>query len=315
MIVSFTPNPAVDKTLVVSGLVHGGQNRAEESYVDPGGKGVNVSRMAHRLGWPTVAIAALGGHMGRLLERTLHEEGVPGQFVWVRGETRLNVVLMDPASGESTRVWDSGPDCDATTSECLLGLVRRWTAGAAVFVAGGSLLPGMPRDLHAQAICDAARAGARTILDADGETLRRGLAGRPFLIKPNTHEVSALLGRQVATDDEVLAAGRELLERGPRAVVISMGGRGSLLIEAGRAVRAVPPDVRFRSAVGSGDSMVAGLAMAMAKGQDLAEGLRLGTAAGAATATTVGTHLGDREDVERLLPLVRMETLGAPPPS
>ena len=309
MIVSFTPNPAVDKTFVVRALAHGAQNRADESHVDPGGKGINVSRMVHRLGRPTLALAVLGGHIGRMLARALHDEGVASQFVWTRAETRLNVILVDSATGASTRVWDRGPQADDDVTQELLALARRSAAGAAVFVAGGSLLPGMPPDLHATALADAAKAGARTILDADGEALRLGLAGRPFLIKPNIHEVSALLGRELPTDADIVAAGRELLDRGPEAVVISLGSRGSLLVERRRVVRAVPPGVPMRSAVGSGDSMVAGLAIAMARGDDLVEGLRLGSAAGAATAAAVGTHLGERADVERLVPLVKIETL------
>lgn len=309
MIVSFTPNPAVDKTLVVGGLVHGAQNRADASYVDPGGKGINVSRMVHRLGHATVALSALGGHMGRLLAGTLREEGVPAEFVATSEETRLNVVLVDPSSGESTRVWDRGPAADTTTADELLALVRRFAPQAETFVAGGTLLPGMPPDLHATAIGIAAAAGARTILDADGEAMRAALAARPTLVKPNVDEIARLLGRKVADEADAVAAARELLALGPQAVVVSMGSRGALLVERTRAVRAVPPPVEFRSAVGSGDSMVAGLAIALARREDLVEGLRLGTAAGAATATSVGTHLGERADVERLVASVKVEVL------
>jgi 1-phosphofructokinase len=309
VIVSFTPNPAVDKTLVVRGLVHGAQNRAQESYVDPGGKGINVSRMANRLGHETVALSVVGGHMGRLLAGTLREEGVPAEFVAASEETRLNVVLVDAGTRASTRVWDRGPRADATTAEELLALVRRFAPRAEAFVAGGTLLPGMPPDLHATAIGIAAAAGARTILDADGDAMRAGLAARPTLVKPNIEEIASLLGRKVADERDAVAAARELMALGPQAVVVSMGGRGAILVERTRAVRALPPPVEFRSAVGSGDSMVAGLAIALARRQDLVEGLRLGTAAGAATATAEGTHLGGRSDVERLLPHVRIEVL------
>jgi 1-phosphofructokinase len=309
VIVSFTPNPAVDKTLLVRGLVHGEQNRADASYVDPGGKGINVSRMVHRLGHPTVALSTVGGHMGRLLAGTLREEGVPAEFVAASEETRLNVVLVDPDKGESTRVWDRGPEADATTADELLSLVRRFAPYAETFVAGGSLLPGMPADLHTTALGIAAAAGARTILDADGDALRAALAARPTLVKPNRDEIASLLGRKVEDEADAIAAARELIALGPQAVVVSMGGRGAILVEPTRAVRAVPPPVEFRSAVGSGDSMVAGLAIALARGQDLVEGLRLGTAAGAATATTVGTQLGARADVERLVAKVRIEVL------
>jgi 1-phosphofructokinase family hexose kinase len=265
--------------------------------------------MAHRLGHSTVAISTCGGHMGRLLAGTLREEGVPAEFVAAGEETRLNVILVDPESGESTRVWDRGPQTDATTADGLLALVRRFAPDAETFVAGGSLLPGMPSDLHATALGIAAAAGARTILDADGDALRAALAARPTLVKPNRDEIASLLGRKVEDEADAVAAARELMALGPQAVVVSMGGKGAILVEKSRAVRAVPPQVEFRSAVGSGDSMVAGLAIALARRQDLVEGLRLGTAAGAATATTMGTQLGERAEVERLVAKVRIEFL------
>jgi 1-phosphofructokinase len=307
VIISFTPNPAVDKTLFVRGLRHGAQNRADESHVDPGGKGVNVSRMAHRLGVPTVALGVLGGHIGRLLARSLELEGVPAHFVWTHEETRLNLILVDPDAKESTRVWDRGPRADPETSDELLALARRWSPGAAVFVAGGTALPGMPDDIHAQALAYAKAAGARTILDADGDAFRLGLAAKPDLVKPNVKELERLLDRELPDEKAVIAAAREVLDLGPKAAVVSMGKKGALLVERARVVRAVPPEVLVRSVVGSGDSLVAGLAVAMARGDDLLAGMRLGSAAGAATAAAVGTHLGEREEVERLVAGVRVE--------
>src|SRR5262249_17418877 len=159
MIVSFTPNPAVDKTLFVRGLKHGDQNRADQSYVDPGGKGINVSRMAHRLGVSTVALAVLGGHVGRMPSPALHDQGSDAHFARTHEETRLNFILVDPESGESTRVWDRGPPADESTTSEALDLVKKRIVGASVFVTGGTALPGMPADVHATALALARDAG------------------------------------------------------------------------------------------------------------------------------------------------------------
>jgi 1-phosphofructokinase family hexose kinase len=300
MILSVTLNPAVDKTVFVPGLALGQVNRVTRSQLDPGGKGINVSRLVHRLGQPTIALGFLAGNLGAIIARALDEEGVAHRFVWVPGQTRLDVIVVDEASGQSAKLWDQGPEVEAAGVEALLADVTRWLAACRVLVAAGSLPPGVPHDVYARILGEASRRGVQTILDADGDTLRRGLAGKPSLIKPNLPEAEALLGRRLPDVPAVVAAARELLGRGLRAVVISMGSRGSICATAERVVHAVPPPVERRSTVGSGDSLVAGLAVALAEGWDLAEGLRLGTAAGAATAMTHGTELGQPEDIERL---------------
>jgi 1-phosphofructokinase family hexose kinase len=309
MIVSLTFNPAVDKTVFVDGLVLGKVNRVARSQIDPGGKGINVSRVVHRLGRPTIAFGFLAGSLGAIVARALDEEGVVHRFAWVGGETRLDVVVVDEAAGTSTKLYDRGPEIDPGSLERLLGDVGRWLPAARVLVAAGSLPPGVPHDVYASLLSQASRVGVQTILDADGDTLRHGLAGRPALIKPNVAEAEALLGRGLPDQAAIIAAARELLTRGPRAVVISMGSRGSICATAGRVLHAIPPPVERHSTVGSGDSLVAGMAIALAEGADLVDGLRLGTAAGAATAMTHGTELGTREDIERLAPGVDVREL------
>lgn len=309
MIVTFTPNPAVDKTLLLRPLTVGGVNRAEDSLLDPGGKGINASRVVRRLGRATVALTVLGGHIGRLLAAALEAEDVAHREVLVEDETRLNVILHDVTTGASTRVWDRGAHVPPESHAAVLGLVEDGIRGASVLLCAGTLPPGLPPDTYAGVLEGAARAGVRTALDSDGESFRLGLEGRPTLIKPNVREAEHLLGRRLVSEEDVLAGAADLLRRGPEAVVVSMGAAGSVLVTADAAVRALPPPVERRSAVGSGDSLVAGLLIALAERLPLEEGLRLGTAAGAATAESVGTHLGERSRVEALVPQVRLERL------
>jgi 1-phosphofructokinase family hexose kinase len=309
MILSLTFNPAVDKTLFVSRLALGRVNRVGHSQIDPGGKGINVSRVVHRLDRPTIAFGFLAGNLGTIIARALDEEGVAHRFAWVGGETRLDVIVVDEATDTSTNLYDGGPEIDAGSLDRLLADVGRWLPGARVLVAAGSLPPGVPHDVYARLFADAARLGVHTVLDADGDTLRRGLAARPSLIKPNVEEAEALLGRRLPDTQAIVWAARELLAQGPRAVVVSMGSRGSICATAERTLHAIPPPVERHSTVGSGDSLVAGLAIALASGWDIVEGLRIGTAAGAATAMIHGTQLGTREDTERLAPAVEMRDL------
>lgn len=309
LIVSFTPNPAVDKTLLVESLRYGEVNRVRDSHLDPGGKGINVSRMVHRLGRPTMAVSILGGHMGKLLRRGLRAEGVPCRMVWVLDDTRLNVILVDESTGRATKVWDRGPPVPENTAERVLAVLDRVLVDAKVLVAGGTMPPGLSEGFYRQVIDMARERGTKTILDADIDAFRDGLTGRPDLIKPNVEEAERLLGRKLPDRDAVIAGARDLLVCGTDAVVISMGAEGSILATHDDLVLCRPPRVDVRSTVGSGDSLVAGLAIALAEGRPLREGLQLGTAAGAATAATVGTALGDRHEIHRLLPEVVIEDL------
>jgi 6-phosphofructokinase 2 len=219
------------------------------------------------------------------------------------------VVVVDEAGKTSTNLYDRGPRIDPAGLDRLLADVARWLSAARVLVVAGSLPPGVPHDVYVRLLADAARLGVHTILDADGDTLRQGLAGQPYLIKPNVEEAEGLLGRRLRDMPAVVAAARDLLGRGPRVVVISMGARGSICAIGERVLHAIPPAVERRSTVGSGDSLVAGLAIALATGGDVTDGLRLGTAAGAATAMAQGTQLGKPDDIERLRAAVEVREL------
>jgi 1-phosphofructokinase len=308
MILTLTLNPAVDQTLWVERLTVGGVNRAFDSQLDPAGKGINASRMCHRIGWPTTALGFLGGEVGHLVKRTLDDESVPNHFLLVEGQTRINVTLVDRSTGYSTSVYGQGPHIGTEALARLDEVFESWLQAGRVLVLAGSLPPGVPVDLYARLTAAARGRDVRTIVDAEGEALRLAVAERPALIKPNVAEAERLLSRKLPGMAAVREAACELAKELP-AVVISMGMEGAVFAQGDRAWHALPPKVPWLSTVGSGDSMVAGLAVAMARGQDLIEGMRLGSAAGAATAMSPGTGLGNRDEVTRLLPGVAITEL------
>ncbi|HEX7117821.1 MAG TPA: 1-phosphofructokinase [Longimicrobiales bacterium] len=310
MIITLTLNPAVDQTVFLDRLVPGEVNRFRESQLDPAGKGINASRMAHRLGWPTVAFGFLAGEVGHIVEKALDDEGVQRHFVRVGGRTRINVTIVEESSERSTSLNGPGPSVDHAHIETLTGLLRFWLPAARVLVLAGSLPPGVPDDIYAHYIRLAHSHGVKAVLDAAGDPLRLGVEAKPDVIKPNAAEAEALLGRELPDSQAIVDGARELSAQGVDAVVLSMGGAGAVCVQGERAWRAVPPEVELRSTIGSGDSLVAGLAIALARGDDIVDGLRLGTAAGAATAMTPGTTLGTAKDVVSLLPRVRIEALG-----
>lgn len=309
MIVTLTMNPALDQTAWVERLMPGEVHRVLDTQLDPAGKGINVSRMAHRLGWPTIAFGFIAGETGNIVEKALESEQVQHHFVPVAGNTRVNTTIVDRSTQLATSFYAPGPSVPADAAHTLATLVRFWMQGGRVLVLAGSLPPGIAADTYARQVRAAKAQGVKVILDSDGSALREGLAALPDLIKPNVAEAERLLERKLTGLTAIRDAARELAAPGIRTVVISMGAEGALCVEGNRTWRVHPLEVKRKSTVGSGDSMVAGLAVALARGAPIDEGLRLGTAAGAATAMTPGTALGSPEDVAKLLPQVRLEEL------
>lgn len=308
MILTLTLNPAADQTSWVDRLQPGTIHRVGASQIDPAGKGINVSRMIHRLGWPTIAFGFLAGDVGDIVERALDAEGVQRHFVRIPGQTRVNVTIVD-REGTATSFFGVGPEVPATALATLDSLLRSWLRCCHVLVIAGSLPPGVGSETYAAYVRAARQHGAKVFLDADDEALREGILAGPELIKPNVAEAERLLARRLPDEPAIIEAARELAGRGPGIVVISMGARGAICVTGGRTLRVRPPAIERRSTVGSGDAMIAGLAVALARGDDLVHALALGTAAGAATAAAEGTAQGAAEDVARLLPRVAVEEL------
>jgi len=299
-------NPAIDRTLIVPGFAAGATNRVAAARVDPGGKGINVARAAQALGARVQVLGFLGSENAELILKSLTQAQVAHDFLMVPGETRTNLKIVEPGTGQLTELNERGFTVDEGQVRELMRLVERRLPDTAVLVLTGSLPAGVPDTVYRDLVALARRSGVPAILDADGEPMRRAMAARPTVIKPNQGEAERLLGRRLASPDAVVDGARELLGRGPEIVVVSCGGDGAALVTPERAWWATPPAIRPGSTVGAGDSMVAGLAVALTRGLSLPEALRLATAAGAATASLEGTQLCTREAVAELLPRVRV---------
>lgn len=300
LITTVTLNPALDEAVALENLNLGHKNRCSLDSLDPGGKGVNASRVIQRLGRDTLALGFAGGVTGGLLLRKLDEESVPHAFFDVADETRVNIMIYERGSERRSRLYLPGARVERGQLEALQARLDGLSSGSVV-IFGGSVPPGLPKSIYRDFIRTLNARGVRTIVDTSGEALAAALEAQPALIKPNVTEASELLGHPLLSDVEVLAAARELRARGAEQVVISQGARGAIGLNADGAWKALPPKVQARSTVGSGDSMVAGLAIALDEGKPLIEGLRLGTATGAATAMVPGTRLCRAQDVHALI--------------
>jgi 1-phosphofructokinase family hexose kinase len=307
-IVTLTLNPAIDQAISVEQVVMGGLNRCLVDSLDPGGKGVNASRVIARLGHETVALGLVGGVTGGMLRTRLDAEGVTHAFDEVDGLTRINVMVLERALTRRTRLYLPGPQVGPTALARIHERLAALESGTVVIL-GGSIPPGIGHDVYRELTRRLTARGVDVLVDASGAAFAAVLDARPALVKPNVEEAEELLGRPLRSDDEVLEAAREIRDRGPERVVISQGAEGAIGVDAVGAWKAVAPRVVARSTVGSGDSMMAGLAIALADGQGLVEGLRLGTAAGAATAMVPGTQLCAPDEVSRLLGEVAIRPL------
>ncbi|NBK93612.1 1-phosphofructokinase [bacterium 1XD21-13] len=305
MIYTVTLNPALDKTVEIPSLTVDSVNRITTMRTDPGGKGINVSKVIKSLGGKSIATGILGGSTGRAISTALEAMGIQTGFWFVEGETRTNLKVIDPVNHTNTDLNEPGI---TVSEEILNGLLQELLLEVSegdIVVLSGSLPKGSPKDTYAAWVRACKKAGAKVILDADGELLAEGLGASPYLIKPNNHELSALMGEKLDTPEELEKAARTLMEKHNIAkIVVSMGGAGALYITEKETLYAEGLKVPVKSTVGAGDSVVAALAVSEESGKTLEETVRLSTACGAANVMCSGTQAAEYEVIKSLLPKV-----------
>ncbi|MEE1732859.1 1-phosphofructokinase [Streptomyces sp. BE282] len=295
MILTVTPNPSLDRTYELPELVRGTVLRATADRVDPGGKGVNVSRAVAAAGHRTVAVAPMGGPEGALLARLLGEHGIEAAGVPVTGSTRINITLVEPDS-TLTKINAAGPELSPAEAEDVLEAVRTSAAAADWIACCGSLPRGLPPQWYAELVARSHRAGTRIALDTSGPALTAALREGPDVIKPNAQELAEAVGRPLATVGDALKAAEELRARGARSVLASLGADGQLLVEASGAYFATARVETVRSNVGAGDASLAGFLTAGGQGPGA---LASAVAHGAAAVQLAGSLMPTPADLDR----------------
>ncbi|MFD3546495.1 1-phosphofructokinase [Streptomyces sp. NPDC058655] len=279
MILTVTPNPALDRTYEVPSLDRGEVLRATGDRVDPGGKGVNVSRAVAAAGVRTTAVLPLGGAPGALLAELLGAHRVDVTAVSIAGQTRSNISVAEP-DGTLTKVNAPGPELSREESDLLLDTVRTCSADAAWIACCGSLPRGLSPRWYAEIVARAHEAGARIALDTSGPALLAALPAGPDVVKPNAVELAEAVGRPLDTLGDVVKAAEELRSLGAGAVLASLGGDGQLLVTAEGTFYGTAPVEAVRSNVGAGDASLAGFLIAGGTGPAaLASALAHGAAA------------------------------------
>lgn len=307
MITTICMNPSFDRTVEVDALALGQVNRIRTSRTDVGGKGVNVAVVARRLGLEAQVIGCAGADgVGRVRE-ALEREGVGHAFLEVEGAVRVNTKVVSLDGSGVTELNEPGPALSEDDLQRFFALAREKAAQSDFVVITGSLPPGCPAGTYRELI--RALDGCRCILDVGGAELLLGAEAKPFLIKPNHHELAATLGRELLTLADVREAAQVFLDRGVAHVVVSLGGDGALYAGADGTLLADAVPVEVHSTVGAGDAMVGGLLAGFLKDGTVRAALRCGAAAGTSSVMTEGTQLIVPEDYERLLPQVQIREL------
>jgi 6-phosphofructokinase 2 len=298
---TLTLNPSIDESTSVEHVISERKLRCGETRYEPGGGGINVSRVLHRLGDEAPAIYTSGGPAGLLLGRLLDAEGVTHRPVPIEGWTRENFNVLERASGRQYRFCFEGPRLATEELDRCLGLLGSARPAPLFVVASGSLPPGVPRDFYARLARLARSLGARLLLDASGEALRLAVDAGVFLLKCSLQEFEELTGVSGVDETSLAELGRALVRRGTcEILVLSLGSGGALWVTPGGGGRIIAPTVPYASGVGAGDSMVAGMLHRLLRSAPLDEVVRYGVAAASASVMNPGTALCQPSDVERL---------------
>lgn len=298
MIYTVTFNPAIDYVIRLGNpLKPGAVNRAAGEDCVLGGKGINVSGVLAQLGVESVALGFIAGETGAWLERGLTAQGLHTDFIWLEnGMTRINVKIK---AGQETELNGAGPNIPESAMQALETKLDALQKDD-VLILAGSIPACLPQSTYERLLARLQGRGVRAVVDATQDLLLKVLPYKPFLIKPNNHELSEIAGHELTTDDEIVAAAAGLQAQGARNVLVSMAGDGALLLDENGAVHRIGcPKGKVVNSVGAGDSMVAGFVAGYLRTGNYRYALRLGTACGSATAFSVG--LATKEKINELL--------------
>jgi 1-phosphofructokinase family hexose kinase len=315
VILTVTLNAAIDRTVAVPNFRLGRRHRAVDARTVAGGKGVNVARALKLLGRPVIASGLAGGGTGtRILER-LAEESILNAFTRIEGESRTNLSVVDPTSGEQTEINERGPDVSEAEIDHFLEKLLYLAQGASICVLAGSVPPGAPPDVYGRLVSELRSLGVLTVLDTDGEPMRAGLRAEVDVVAPNVSEAEEAVGHEFNDADDLTLGLTGLIEMGAGEAIITSTDGCAAIVGNGADRRRF--DVRTETldpvaTVGSGDAFLAGYVAARYDGASPADCLRFGVACGAESTQHFGAGTLDRREVERLLGRIEVSELEVP---
>jgi 6-phosphofructokinase 2 len=299
-ILTLTMNPSVDQSCSTPFITNNTKLRCTPPKYDPGGGGINVARAITNLGGTATAIYPVGGCEGTLLIQLLNEHHLQHQGIPIAGTTRIDFSVVDDMTGKQYRF--NMPGAPMTTDEwhaCIHALTDRPTP--TYLVLSGSLPPGVPAEFYSHVIDAFKDTDCRIILDTSGTPLQLATQKHIFFLKPNLRELGELTGHPIDDEDTLITQAKQLIDKGTcDALAVSLGAAGAYFFSKDCSEHIIAPLVPIHSRIGAGDSMVAGLTLALSRGHPLPSAIRYGVAAGTAAVLRPGTELCRLDDTERL---------------
>jgi len=304
LIVTLTINPAIDRTFSVDRLAFEDRSYINSVSESAGGRGVNASCVINSFGGKTLAVMISGGDNGKRLEKLL-AGAYPISLVPVEREIRTNLTITD-RHGLTVNLNEAGPTLSKAEWTCVENAVREAVSGASWLLVCGSIPPGVPGKLYGDLITMARHRKIKTLLHADGESLRLGIEAKPTVVTPNQHEAERLLGRTLLTRSQYLEAAEHIRAMGADSVVLSLGSRGAVGAFADGLMEAIPPRVEALCPIGAGDALSAAFAWSMERKPNLADALRWGVAAGTASTKLPGMRFASLQQTREIYKQVEL---------
>lgn len=301
MIITLTMNPAMDQTIYVDKIENGTWKHVYKTMMDPGGKGINVSKTIQMLGGESIATGFLGGLVGAEIKNQLESSGIRTDFVTIKNDTRINLKIVEQ-SGCVTERNGEAPNVSAEEVKLLMKKIEAYASSGNIIVFSGSIPLSVSEQLFGNMLKTVKEKGAKVVVDTSGVYLKQAILQVPFLIKPNKEELMQLFEIENHQGvDEIIKKAKELCAKGIEHVIVSLGSEGALFFTKNQWVYRPALNVSVKSTVGAGDSMVAGFLYGINQAQDYDTLLDLAMATSAAAVTTEGTKPATKSEVMELL--------------
>jgi 6-phosphofructokinase 2 len=299
-IITITFNPALDKSITVPEVISEKKLKCSQPVYEPGGGGINVARAIKKLGGDPTAIFLAGGFVGNKISQLLRDDGITVQRINIIGDSRENLIVGDVATSRQYLFDMPGPTIQSNEWRACLNAITL-VEGVQYIVVSGSIPPGLPDDIFKRLAFIAAKKKAKLIVDTSGKALQQAVEAGVYMIKPNMKELASLVGADSLVPSTAIAAAKKLIAKSKcKAIVVSMGANGALLVTNQAVVEIPQPLLTVKSTVGAGDSLVAGIVYALSQNYNLPDAARFGVACGSAATMNPGTELCNKKDAEEI---------------
>ncbi len=304
MIVTVTLNPSFDKSITINNFRTGSVNKIEGVRIDPGGKGINVSKVLNELGGKNIATGIAGRDNFKEYRYLLRNIGIRQKFIQISGIIRTNLKINDTVNGTTTDINEPGPLLDEYDLICLENLLSEYRDTSSVFVISGSISPDTEPLIMSELIEFLNSMYKKVIVDTSGKALKEAAKAKPYIIKPNIHELCELTGRELKTHDEIISCAKELIKTGIHGVMVTLGGDGLLYVTENSCHFSPGLTVNPKCTVGAGDAVTAAIAYSVENNMDNKFIVSLAASLGTAAVMTDGSQAPSLDDINHYMDIV-----------